>query len=98
MEKYQQRSMEITDKIQPDHLECKAILYILQSSAHQVMHTRENGALQYAMRDWLIALEWSHIGIFDENLGCPATVDTAWAGFERQVTKVCLCEVSAVAA
>ena len=29
-----------------------------QSSAHQVLHNRESGTLQYAMRDRLTALGW----------------------------------------
>ena len=41
------------EKIGPHHLERKAILYVRQSSAHQVLHNRESGALQYAMRDRL---------------------------------------------
>jgi hypothetical protein len=44
-----------SDKIRPHHLERKAILYIRQSSAHQVLHNRESSALQYAMRDRLTA-------------------------------------------
>ena len=31
----------ITDKVQPHHLERKALLYVRQSSAHQVLHNRE---------------------------------------------------------
>jgi hypothetical protein len=38
-----------TDKIGPQHLRRKAILYVRQSSAHQVLHNRESSALQYAM-------------------------------------------------
>jgi hypothetical protein len=30
------------DKIRPHHLERKAILYVRQSSAHQVLHNRES--------------------------------------------------------
>ena len=41
----------ISDKVRPHHLERKAILYVRQSSAHQVLHNRESSALQYAMRD-----------------------------------------------
>ena len=41
----------ISDKIRPHHLERKALLYVRQSSAHQVLHNRESSALQYAMRD-----------------------------------------------
>ena len=33
-----------TDKIRPYHLERKAILYVRQSSAHQVLHNRESSA------------------------------------------------------
>ena len=39
----------IADKICAHHLERKAILYVRQSSPHQVLHNRESGALQYAM-------------------------------------------------
>lgn len=44
------------EKIRLHHLERKAILYVRQSSAHQVLHNRESGMLQYAMRDRLTAL------------------------------------------
>jgi hypothetical protein len=53
----------ITDKIRPHHLERKALLYVRQSSAHQVLHNRESSALQYAMRDRLITLGWSEIDV-----------------------------------
>ena len=49
----------ITDKVRPHHLERKAILYVRQSSAHQVLHNRESSALQYAMRDRKHALRRS---------------------------------------
>jgi hypothetical protein len=41
----------ISDKVRPHHLERKAILYVRQSSAHQVLHNRESSALQYAKRE-----------------------------------------------
>jgi hypothetical protein len=41
----------IFDKVRPYHLERKALLYVRQSSPHQVLHNRESSALQYAMRD-----------------------------------------------
>jgi hypothetical protein len=46
----------ISDKVRPYHLERKAVLYVRQSSAHQVLHNRESRALQCAMRDRLTAL------------------------------------------
>lgn len=39
------------EKIRPHHLKRKAMLYIRQSSAHQVLHNGESSTLQYAMRD-----------------------------------------------
>lgn len=59
----------ISDKIRPHHLERKAILYVRQSSAHQVLHNRESGALQYAMRDRLTALGFTEIEVIDDDLG-----------------------------
>jgi DNA invertase Pin-like site-specific DNA recombinase len=87
-----------TDKIRPHHLERKAILYVRQSSAHQVLHNRESSALQYAMRDRLIALGWSEIETVDDDLGRSAAGGVARAGFERMVAEVCLGKVGAVAA
>jgi hypothetical protein len=58
----------ISDKIRTHHLERKAILYIRQSSAHQVLHNRESRALQYTMRDCLAALGWSEIEVIDDDL------------------------------
>jgi DNA invertase Pin-like site-specific DNA recombinase len=86
------------EKIRPHHLERKAILYVRQSSAHQVLHNRESSALQYAMRDRLAALGWSTIETVDEDLGRSAAGGVARAGFERMVAEVCLGQVGAVAA
>lgn len=86
------------EKIGPHHLERKAILYVRQSSAHQVLHNRESSALQYAMRDRLTALGWSRIETVDDDLGRSAAGGVARAGFDRMVAEVCLGKVGAVAA
>src|SRR5215467_6728272 len=88
----------MSEKIRPHHLERKAILYVRQSSAHQVLHNRESSVLQYAMRDRLIALGWSEIETVDDDLGRSAAGGVARAGFERMVAEVCLGKVGAVAA
>jgi DNA invertase Pin-like site-specific DNA recombinase len=88
----------ISDKIGPHHLERKAILYVRQSSAHQVLHNRESGALQYAMRDRLTALGFIEIEVIDEDLGRSAAGGVQRAGFERMVAEVCLGKVGAVCA
>ena len=86
------------EKIGPHHLERKAILYVRQSSAHQVLHNRESSALQYAMRDRLTALGWSRIDTVDDDLGRSAAGGVTRAGFDRMVAEVCLGKVGAVAA
>ena len=88
----------ISDKVRPHHLERKALLYVRQSSAHQVLHNRESGALQYAMRDRLMALGWSEIEVIDDDLGRSAAGGVQRAGFERMVAEVCLGKVGAVCA
>jgi len=86
------------DKIRPHHLDRKAILYVRQSSSHQVLHNRESRALQYAMGDRLTALGWSEIEIIDDDLGRSAAGGVMRVGFERMVAEVCLGKVGAVAA
>ncbi|MER9274052.1 hypothetical protein [Mesorhizobium sp. M0643] len=72
------------EKIRPHYLERKAVLYVRQSSAHQVLHNRESSALQYAMRDRLVALGWSCIETVDDDLGRSAAGGVARAGFDRE--------------
>ena len=43
----------MSEKIKPQHLERKAILYIRQSSAYQVKHNLESPKLQYGMEERL---------------------------------------------
>lgn len=86
------------EKIGPQHLERKAILYVRQSSAHQVLHNRESSALQYAMRERLSDLGWSRIETVDDDLGRSAAGGVTREGFDRMIADVCLGKVGAVAA
>src|SRR5713226_8465386 len=88
----------ISEKIRPHHLERKALLYVRQSSVHQVQHNRESSALQYAMQGRLRALGWSTIEVIDDDLGRSAAGSVQRAGFERMVAEVCLGKVGAVCA
>src|SRR6201998_78463 len=92
------RLIMISDKVRPHHLQRKAMLYVRQSSAHQVLHNRESSALQYAMRDRLAALGWSEIEVIDDDLGRSAAGGVQRAGFERMVAEGCLGKVGAVCA
>src|SRR6201984_3092489 len=88
----------MSDKIRPQHLARKAILYVRQSSPYQVIHNLESQKLQYAMEARLHQLGWHEIEVVDEDLGRSAAGLVARAGFERMVAEVCLGKVGAVAA
>ena len=88
----------MSDKIKPQHLERKAILYIRQSSVYQVNHNLESQKLQYAMEERLRQLGWREIEVVDDDLGRSAAGTVLRAGFERMVAEVCLGKVGAVAA
>ena len=88
----------MTDKIKTVHLERKAVLYVRQSSAYQVMHNQESRKLQYAMTERLRQLGWQDIEVVDEDLGRSAAGTVTRSGFERMVAEVCLGKVGAVAA
>src|SRR4249919_3507792 len=88
----------MSDKIKPQHLSRKAILYVRQSSAYQVSHNLESQRLQYAMQDRLQHLGWREIDVVDEDLGRSAAGMVIRSGFERMVADVCLGKVGAVAA
>jgi DNA invertase Pin-like site-specific DNA recombinase len=88
----------MSDKIRPQHLARKAILYVRQSSPYQVIHNLESQKLQYAMEARLHQLGWREIEVVDEDLGRSAAGLVTRAGFERMVAEVCLGKVGAVAA
>ena len=88
----------MSDKIRPQHVARKAILYVRQSSAYQVTHNLESQRLQYAMQDRLQHLGWHEIEVVDDDLGRSAAGTVTRAGFDRMVAEVCLGNVGGVAA
>ena len=88
----------MSDKIGSHHLQRKAILYVRQSSPHQVIHNEESRRLQYAMRGRLRDLGWQEIEVVDDDLGLSASGAGTRSGFKRMVADVCLGKVGAVAA
>src|SRR5246127_2572073 len=88
----------MSEKIRPQHLARKAILYVRQSSPYQVIHNLESQKLQYAMEKRLRQLGWREIEVIDDDLGRSAAGAVTRAGFERMVAEVCLGKVGAVAA
>ena len=88
----------MTEKVGTRHLCRKAIVYVRQSSAHQVQHNLESQRLQYAMKQPVHSLGWSEVEVIDDDLGRSATSTVDRTGFQRMVAEVCLGKVGAVAA
>lgn len=88
----------MSEKIKPQHLARKSILYVRQSSPYQVMNNLESQKLQYAMEARLRSLGWNEVEVIDEDLGRSAGGNVTRTGFERMVAQVCLGEVGAVCA
>jgi hypothetical protein len=64
----------ISELVMPRHLCRKAIIYIRQSSPHQVLTNQESLRLQYALRQRALDLGWHEpeIEVIDTDLGLSA--------------------------
>ncbi len=88
----------MSDKIQARHLARRAIVYVRQSSMHQLQHNEESRRLQYAMAERLRVLGWRDVETIDEDLGKSASGSVERSGFQRLVSEVSLGKVGAVGA
>lgn len=88
----------MNEKLTTERLQRPAIVYVRQSSQHQLLHNTESGRLQYAMAERVRALGWKEIEIVDEDQGRSATTTSGRTGFQRMVAEVALGKVGAVAA
>jgi len=88
----------MSEKIKPEHLARKAVLYIRQSSTFQVTHNQESRRLQYAMTQRIRTLGWQEVTVIDEDLGRSASGEVERRGFQKMVAEVCLGRVGVVAA
>jgi DNA invertase Pin-like site-specific DNA recombinase len=82
-------------KITARHLQLQAMLYVRQSTLHQVF---ESTARQYALRERAIALGWdtSRIVVIDQDLGQSGASAADREGFQRLVAEVGLGRVGLV--
>ncbi len=58
-----------TQKLTPEHLDRRAIVYIRQSTAHQVKDNLESQRRQYALKDYARELGFETVTVIDEDLG-----------------------------
>jgi DNA invertase Pin-like site-specific DNA recombinase len=91
-------SSTTTQKVTARHLQRQAMLYVRQSTLHQVLENTESTARQYALRERAVALGWppEQIVIIDQDLGQSGASAVDRAGFQRLVAEVGLGHVGMV--
>jgi len=88
---------ETHQKITPDHLARKAIVYLRQSSLQQVKQNKQSQHLQYALVDRAKALGFSRIEVIDCDLGASAAPGAQpRAGFKQLLASVAMGEAGIV--
>jgi DNA invertase Pin-like site-specific DNA recombinase len=90
--------MNTSELITSHHLNRKAIIYIRQSTSHQILSNQESLHLQYALRQRGMDLGWSEdrIEMIDCDLGQTATTTTHRKGFKDLLAQVTLGEVGII--
>lgn len=84
-------------KITREHLKRKALIYVRQSTADQVLNNKESQLLQYGLVERAKILGWpdEQIQIIDEDLGCSAG-GTIRNGFNYILEDVCAKQVGGI--
>ncbi|HZD91206.1 MAG TPA: recombinase family protein [Pseudolabrys sp.] len=87
-----------SELVKPTHLERKAVVYIRQSTPHQVVSNQESLRLQYALRQRARELGWheADIDVIDSDLGLSGASAAGRGGFKELVGRVGLSEVGLI--
>jgi Resolvase, N terminal domain len=90
--------MAMTPVTQPHHLSRKAVIYIRQSTGHQVLTNTESQQLQHAMREHARQLGWSdeRIEVVETDLGRSAQSTERRDGYKALLADVALGQVGIV--
>ena len=90
--------MTISELTTPAHQVRKALIYIRQSTPHQVLTNQESLRLQYVLRQRTAELGWcsEDIEVIDADLGQSETVAQHREGFKEVVSRVKLGEVGII--
>jgi len=76
-------------KITPEHLARDAIVYIRQSTPHQVVNNLESKRRQYGLVERGQALGWNDVQVIDDDLGRSANGGSTRYGFEKLLARIC---------
>src|SRR4051794_13340299 len=87
-----------SELIHNDHLARRAIVYIRQSSPHQVLTNQESLHLQYDLRRRAVDLGWREedVEVIDTDLGLSGAAATHREGFKDLIARVTLGQVGIV--
>src|SRR5215218_5710448 len=87
-----------SELIDDRHLGRRAIIYIRQSSPHQVLTSQESLRLQYDLRRRALDLGWREedIEVIDTDLGLSGTAAAHREGFKELIARVTLDQVGIV--
>ena len=87
-----------SELVKPSHLARKAVVYIRQSTPHQVVSNQESLRLQYALQQRARELGWheADIDVIDADLGLSGASAAQRSGFKELVGRVGLSEVGLI--
>jgi DNA invertase Pin-like site-specific DNA recombinase len=88
----------MTEKLQPEHLQRAAYVYVRQSTAQQVRTRPESQRQQYALADRARTLGFARVVVIDEDLGRSGGGLVDRPGFGHLLTAICRGEAGAVLA
>jgi len=87
-----------SELVKPTHLARKALVYVRQSTPHQVISNQESLRLQYALQQRARELGWheADIDVIDSDLGLSGASAVQRSGFKELVGRVGLSEVGLI--
>ena len=85
-----QRRSPASDKILDHHLDRLAMVYVRQSTQHQVLEHRESTARQYALTDRAEEFGWSagRVEVIDDDQGISGSSIVGREGFQRLLAEI----------
>ena len=84
--------------VQPQHLGRKAVIYIRQSTGHQVLTNQESGRMQLAMKEHARRLGWDDhlIEVVEADTGISGKTTAGRDGYKNLLSEVALGKVGVV--
>jgi DNA invertase Pin-like site-specific DNA recombinase len=91
-------ALPFAHKVRPRHRDRLAVVYVRQSSAHQVVSNRESADLQYQLRQRAVTLGWAddRVLVIDDDQGISGAAVENRPGFQRLLAEVSLGHVGVI--